>query len=91
MRSVDHKDVKSIVEHFEDLADPRRTVNRRHLLVDVIVLSICGILAGADGPTGIESWARLNRDWLVEYLKLPNGIPYLPGERTRATRSEVLH
>ena len=75
MRCIYQKDVKSIVEHFADLPDPRRTVNRRHVLVDVIVLSICGVLAGADGPTGIEAWARLNHQWLIKYLKLPNGIP----------------
>ena len=75
MRRVLEQDVKGIVEHFEELSDPRGTVNRLHLLVDVIVLSICGVLAGADGPLGIEEWARLNQEWLVKYLKLPNGIP----------------
>ena len=48
MRRVREQDVKGIVEHFEELPDPRETVNRLHLLVDVIVLSICGVLAGAD-------------------------------------------
>lgn len=75
MRRVREQDVKGIVEHFEELPDPRETVNRLHLLVDVIVLSICGVLAGADGPSGIAEWARLNQEWLVKYLKLPNGIP----------------
>ncbi len=58
----------SITEFFEDLPDPRSEVNREHLLVDVIVISICGILAGADGPTGIAEWLR-------RHLKLPHGIP----------------
>ena len=30
------------VKHFESLPDPRHTRNRRHLLVDVIVVAVCG-------------------------------------------------
>ena len=50
--------MKSIAEHFEALPDPRSDINREHLLVDVIVISICAILAGADGPTAIAAWAK---------------------------------
>ena len=32
--------VRSIVKHFESLPDPRHTRNRRHLLVDVISISL---------------------------------------------------
>ena len=50
-------------------------MNRLHLLGDVIVIAICGVLANADGPLGIEKWARLNARWLEKHLALPNGIP----------------
>lgn len=68
---------KSIAEHFEELPDPRSEVNREHLLVDVIVISICAILAGADGPTAIAVWAKSPSvsAWLKQHLALPNGIP----------------
>ncbi|MFT5327607.1 MAG: hypothetical protein ACI8P0_005499 [Planctomycetaceae bacterium] len=39
-------------ERFAELPDPRSTINRRHLLVDVVAISVCGVLAGADGRTG---------------------------------------
>lgn len=69
--------LKSIAEHFEELPDPRSEVNREHLLVDVIVISICAILAGADGPTAIAVWAKSPSvsAWLKQHLALPNGIP----------------
>ncbi len=69
--------LKSIVEHFEELPDPRSEVNREHLLVDVIVISICAILAGADGPTAIAVWAKSPSvsAWLKQHLALSNGIP----------------
>jgi predicted transposase YbfD/YdcC len=72
---VEQSHVESIIEHFQSLADPRHTKNRRHLLVDVIVLSVCGIIVGCEGPTAIERWAEAKRDWLEQILKLPNGIP----------------
>ena len=64
-----------IMEHFESLPDPRDTRNRRHLLVDVIVISVCGVIVGCKGPTSIERWARAKKDWLETLLELPNGIP----------------
>jgi len=57
------QEVLGIIECFENLKDPRSHVNRRHLLVDVIVICICGVVAGADGPTAIAEWAKSNADW----------------------------
>jgi predicted transposase YbfD/YdcC len=68
-------DVGVIVDQFKRLPDPRSTINRRHLLVDVIVISICGVLAGADGPEAIAVWAKTKKQWLRKHLKLPHGIP----------------
>ncbi len=65
----------SVVKHFESLPDPRDTRNRRHLLVDVIVISVCGVIVGCEGPTAIVRWAKAKKDWLGQVLELPNGIP----------------
>jgi len=67
--------LKSIVEHFESLPDPRHTRNRLHLLGDVLVLSVCGVIVGCSGPTAIARWAKAKGDWLKGVLALPNGIP----------------
>lgn len=68
-------DVRGIIEHFADLPDPRSSVNQRHLLVDVVVISVCAVLSGSEGPSDIEEWATCRKDWLREHLALPNGIP----------------
>src|SRR5476649_1269498 len=68
-------DVGSIGCYFESLSDPRHTRNRKHLLVDIAVIAVCGILCGCDGPTAIHRWAALHVDWLSQHLTLPNGIP----------------
>ncbi len=67
--------LRSIVKHFESLPDPRHTRNRRHLLVDVITLAVCGVIVGCSGPSAIERWAKAKKEWLQELLALPNGIP----------------
>jgi hypothetical protein len=68
-------DVGSIACYFESLSDPRHTRNRKHLLVDVMVIAVAAILCGCDGPTAMHRWAVHQADWLAEYLTLPNGIP----------------
>lgn len=68
-------DVGSILRCFEDLDDPRSSVNRKHLLGDLIVISICAVIAGADGPKAIGVWAASNKEWLKQHLELPYGIP----------------
>ena len=67
--------MSGIMKHFESLPDPRHTRNRRHLLVDVIVVAVCGVIVGCKGPTSIERWAKAKKDWLATLLELPNGIP----------------
>lgn len=67
--------VESIGAYFESLSDPRHTRNRKPLLVDVIVISVCGMLCGSDGATAIHRWADNRRAWLRQFLALPNGIP----------------
>ena len=75
MNVVDPDDVVSIVDFIDDIEDPRSSINRQHLLGDLIVISICGVLAGADGPKAIGTWAEAHEEWLAERLPLPNGVP----------------
>ena len=64
-----------VARHFEELKNPRSTVNRRHPLVSVVVIALMAVLAGAGGPTAIAKWAALKEEFLLEALDLPNGIP----------------
>jgi hypothetical protein len=73
--SVKLVDIESIGSYFESLSDPRHLRNRKHLLEDIIVISVCGMICGGDGPTAIHRWAKERADWLSQFLSLPNGIP----------------
>lgn len=75
MLTISDNDATNILRFFDELPDPRSEVNRWHLLGDVIVIAICAVLAGCDGPTAIAKWAVLNEMWLRKHLPLPNGVP----------------
>jgi predicted transposase YbfD/YdcC len=49
--------------------------NRKHLLVDVVVIAVCGMLCGSDGLTAIHRWAANRLGWLQQFLLVPNGVP----------------
>lgn len=72
---VDTEDVLELSRQFGALPDPRSHVNRKHLLGDLMVICVCAVLAGSDGPIAIGQWARWKSDWLKRNLELPNGIP----------------
>ena len=65
----------TLVEYFDDIEDVRLDRNKKHLLVDILVLAICGVICGANGPTEIVSVAKGKRAWFQTFLALPNGIP----------------
>ena len=70
-----HIGLDEITCHFDELEDPRCTINQKHPFVSVVVIAIMGVLAGATGPTSIARWAKAKEAFLLKVLKLPNGIP----------------
>ncbi len=67
--------IDALKKEFTNVADPRIDKNKKHLLVEILIMSICAIIAGADGPTDIKDWSKSNVDWLKRFLDLPYGIP----------------
>jgi predicted transposase YbfD/YdcC len=69
-------DERSIIDFLSEIEDPRReTANRRHELVDILVIALCGMLSAADDWVSIEQYGNAKRDWFARFLSLPNGIP----------------
>ena len=65
----------AIAKHFSRLRDPRRNHRKRHLLMDILVITLCAVIAGANDWQQIATFGRCRRDWLQTFLALPNGIP----------------
>ena len=75
MANMQHVSLDEVVGYFDELEDPRSTVNRQHPLVSVVVIALMAVLAGAGGPTAIARWAAMKEELLLKVLHLPNGIP----------------
>ena len=60
---------------FKSLKDPRIHRNRKHKLLDVIILSILAVLCGAESYDSIALFGNENYEFLRQFLELKNGIP----------------
>ncbi len=65
----------SIVDHFPELKDPRIGRNRRHKLIDIVVLTVCAVISGCEPWEDIANYGDLKLEWLKRFLELPHGIP----------------
>ncbi len=65
----------SIMEHFASVDDPRIDRTKRHKLLDIVTIAICGTICGADSWVDIELFGNCKQEWFKSFLELPNGIP----------------
>lgn len=75
MAKVQQVCLDEVIGYFDDLEDPRSTINLKHPLVSVVVIAMMAVLAGAGGPTAIATWAKIKAEFLLKVLPLPHGIP----------------
>jgi predicted transposase YbfD/YdcC len=62
-------------EHFKDLDDPRVERTRKHPLVNIVFIAVCGVLSGANSFAAIEEFGTDRRSWFARFLDLTNGVP----------------
>jgi len=67
--------LEEVVGYFDELEDPRSTINQKHPFVSVVVIALMAVLAGANGPTTIAHWAKYKEAFLFRVLDLPHGVP----------------
>ncbi|MDP8034604.1 ISAs1 family transposase [Pasteurella atlantica] len=65
----------NFITHFSIIKDPRIERCKKHALIDILFLSICAVLSGAEGWEDIEDFGHVKLDWLRRYLPFHNGIP----------------
>lgn len=65
----------SLIISFQDLPDPRVEGRCDHKLIDIIVITVCAVIAGAESWVDVESFGQAKADWLKTFLDLPHGIP----------------
>ena len=65
----------SLGEHFVNLEDPRRDQGKRHKLLDIIAMTVCAVIGGAECWCDVELFVKCKHEWFKGFLDLPNGVP----------------
>jgi predicted transposase YbfD/YdcC len=60
---------------LQAIPDPRTGRARRHELLDILLISLCASLCGAQSFTDIALFGRCQQEWFKTWLALPHGIP----------------
>lgn len=72
---MENQTPKTLLEHFSIIDDPRIDRTKRHKLIDILVISICATICGAETWEDFELFGYAKKDWFKTFLELPGGIP----------------
>jgi predicted transposase YbfD/YdcC len=65
----------SLEECFGNIVDPRVEGRCDHRLVEILLITVCTVLCGAESWSEVEEFGKAKENWLRQYLTLPAGIP----------------
>ncbi|RAU18157.1 ISAs1 family transposase [Nitrincola tibetensis] len=65
----------SPAEHLAVIKDPRQTWKVEHNLTDILLLTICAVMAGSEGCDEIEDFGEAKLDVLRSYGDFDSGPP----------------
>lgn len=64
-----------LLDHFSALQDPRQAWKVVYPLPEILLIVLCGTMAGAEDFADIERWAKRKLDFLRRFLPFERGIP----------------
>jgi hypothetical protein len=57
-----------IETHFGNLPDPRASHSILHKLIDILIITICGTISGADNFVAIVEYGKEKEEWLKTFF-----------------------
>ena len=69
------KEETNFLENFENIEDPRSTRNQLYTVSEILLVTLCAVICGADGWTDVENYGKSKIDYLRAYLEYANGVP----------------
>ena len=67
--------MKTLFNHFEILEDPRDIRGKKHELINIIIMTIYGILCKYTDFTNLADFLKVHEDYFTNLLDLKNGTP----------------
>ncbi|MEA9445091.1 ISAs1 family transposase [Candidatus Fukatsuia symbiotica] len=67
--------LNKLFESFMEFPDPRCAGRTAHRFIDVLVIAVCAVIAGAETWIDIALYGRSKKDWLSTFLTLEGGLP----------------
>ena len=67
--------VPSLIDHFAALEDPRQSWKVLFPLPEVLLVVLCGTLAGAEDFVEIRRWGQMHQEFLRRLLPYKAGLP----------------
>ena len=65
----------SLIDHFAALEDPRQSWKVLFPLPEILLVVLCGTLAGAEDFVEIRRWGQVHQDFLRRLLPFKAGVP----------------
>jgi hypothetical protein len=77
MSNTDAPDTHSIdfLAHFLTLPDPRQQTKLLYPMAEVLLLTLCAVLSGANDWVSISAFGTKKRVFLQKFLPFSNGTP----------------
>jgi len=76
MKSINDKSVYDVFnEYFNHISDDRQQFKVKHLLNEILFITVLAVISGADDFEEIEQYGKEKYKWLKTFLILPGGIP----------------
>lgn len=72
-RLVARPGVVAILTRFENLTDPRVERTKQHLLLDMVAISLCAAICGANSWVDVEKFGIAKRTWFERFLGSSDG------------------
>ncbi|BDR03079.1 transposase [Escherichia coli] len=68
-------ELKKLMEHISIIPDYKQAWKVEHKLSDILLLTICAVISGAEGWEDVEDFGEIHLDFLKQYGDFENGIP----------------